>query len=92
MRFMISENELTWSDAAKTLALGEYEHYSGRRYRVLGVARHSETLEELVVYQALYGQGVVWVRPLTMFVETVDVNGHKRPRFILTVTKRRSSQ
>lgn len=60
---------------------GEYEHYKGRRYRVVGTARHSETLEELVVYQALYGPRDFWVRPLKMFVEHVDVDGKMLPRF-----------
>lgn len=63
------------------IKLGEYEHYKGNRYRVLGVAKHSETLEELVVYQALYGEGNLWVRPLRMFLEEVEVNGEKKPRF-----------
>ena len=44
-----------------------YEHYKGLRYKILGIARHSETLEELVVYQALYGEGDIWVRPLSLF-------------------------
>ncbi len=58
-----------------------YEHYKGQRYQVLGVARHSETLEELVVYQALYGEKGMWVRPLGMFLEEVVVNGVQMPRF-----------
>lgn len=67
---------------AKTIVVnGLYEHYKGFRYRVLAVARHSETLEELVVYQALYGKGSVWVRPLSMFLENVTVNGKSQPRF-----------
>lgn len=63
------------------LRLGEYEHYKGNRYRVVGTARHSETLEELVVYQALYGENGLWVRPLKMFLEEVEVGGKKVPRF-----------
>lgn len=63
------------------LALGIYEHYKGNRYRVLAVARHSETLEPLVVYQALYGDHSYWVRPLAMFTEDVEVSGQRRPRF-----------
>lgn len=50
-------------------------------YEVIGIARHSETLEKLVVYKALYGDGGLWVRPLKMFCETVDVNGTQQPRF-----------
>ncbi len=60
-----------------------YEHYKGLRYRIIGVARHSETLEELVVYQALYGEGSIWVRPLAMFLENIVINGQSKPRFKL---------
>ncbi len=62
---------------------GEYEHYKGHRYRVLGVARHSETLEPMVVYQALYGEHGLWARPAAMFQATVIVDGHTVPRFRL---------
>jgi hypothetical protein len=62
---------------------GIYRHYKGQRYRVLGTARHSETLEELVVYQALYGEYGLWVRPAAMFAETVELNGEPIPRFAL---------
>jgi len=58
-----------------------YEHYKGERYEVVGVAKHSETLEELVVYKALYGDNELWVRPLAMFLETIEVDGKKTPRF-----------
>lgn len=58
-----------------------YEHYKGKRYKVFGVARHSETLEELVVYQALYDDNKLWVRPLSMFEENVIINGESKPRF-----------
>jgi hypothetical protein len=60
---------------------GLYEHYSGKRYQVLGVCRHSKTLEVLVVYQALYDDYTLWVRPLDMFNETIDHNGQSVPRF-----------
>ncbi|HAT68035.1 MAG: TonB box-like protein [Candidatus Yonathbacteria bacterium RIFOXYC2_FULL_47_9] len=60
---------------------GIYEHYKGHQYRVLGVAKHSETLEEMVVYQALYGEKGLWVRPLKMFLEEVEVAREKMPRF-----------
>lgn len=63
------------------LKLGEYEHYKGKRYKVIGVARHSETLEELVVYQALYGEYGLWVRPLKMFMEEVEIDRKRVPRF-----------
>ena len=62
---------------------GIYRHYKGNKYRVIGVAKHSETLEELVVYEALYDnpEGKLWVRPLEMFLEEVEVNGKKIKRF-----------
>jgi hypothetical protein len=63
------------------LKLGRYRHYKGNEYEVLGVAKHSETLEPLVVYKALYGEGGLWVRPLTMFLEEVNVSGELVPRF-----------
>lgn len=61
--------------------LGVYEHYKGKRYEVLGVGKHSETLEEFVVYRALYGDRDIWIRPLEMFLEEVEVDGIKTPRF-----------
>ena len=60
---------------------GKYVHYKGNEYEVIGVAKHSETLEPMVVYKALYGDGELWVRPYAMFFETVDVNGTEVPRF-----------
>lgn len=65
----------------KPIPLGRYRHYKGNDYEVLGVARHSETLEELVVYRPLYGDGALWVRPRKMFEETVIVEGRTVPRF-----------
>ncbi len=59
----------------------KYRHFKGNEYRVLHIARHSETLEELVVYQALYGEHGVWVRPLAMFTEPVEREGYQGPRF-----------
>ncbi|MGB3380805.1 MAG: DUF1653 domain-containing protein [Rhodanobacter sp.] len=64
-------------------APGIYRHYKGRRYRVLGTARHSETLESMVVYQALYGEHDLWVRPAAMFTETIDLHGTPTARFAL---------
>ena len=60
---------------------GIWRHFKGREYRVLAVARHSETLEPMVVYQALYGDGDVWVRPAAMWNETVERDGEIFPRF-----------
>jgi hypothetical protein len=63
------------------IAPGRYRHYKGKDYTVLGVARHSETLEELVVYRQDYGDHGLWVRPAAMFGETVMVDGREVPRF-----------
>jgi len=63
------------------LQLGKYQHYKGGLYEVIGVARHSETKEELVVYRALTGDFGLWVRPLTMFLENVEVDGKLILRF-----------
>jgi hypothetical protein len=60
---------------------GRYRHYKGNDYEVLGVARHSETQEPLVVYRPLYNGSGWWVRPFGMFTEQVEVDGHRRPRF-----------
>lgn len=60
---------------------GRYRHYKGKEYFVLGVARHSETGEELVVYRLLYGDFGLWVRPRPMFLETVEIDGVTQPRF-----------
>jgi cyclomaltodextrinase len=66
---------------------GKYRHYKGNDYEVIGLARHSETLETLVLYRALYGEGGLWVRPLAMFLETVEVGGRRVPRFEFISTK-----
>jgi hypothetical protein len=63
------------------IKLGIYKHYKGNEYKVIAQARHSETLEDLVVYQALYGDRGFWVRPLGMFLENVEVEGVVKPRF-----------
>ena len=60
---------------------GRYRHFKGGEYEVLGMARHSETQEWVVVYRPLYGDGGLWVRPLAMFAETVSVAGEVVPRF-----------
>lgn len=60
---------------------GRWRHFKGKEYRVLGVAKHSETLSPMVVYQALYGEGGLWVRPAEMWNETVERDGKVFPRF-----------
>ena len=67
------------------LKLGRYQHYKGKYYEVIGVARYSETLEELVLYEALYANelGKMWVRPKQNFLESVQVDGQNVPRFAL---------
>ncbi|MDF1822409.1 MAG: DUF1653 domain-containing protein [Alcanivoracaceae bacterium] len=64
-----------------TLNPGYYRHYKGNDYQVIGVATHSESGDALVVYRPLYGEGALWVRPLDMFVEQVQVDGKSVPRF-----------
>lgn len=64
-----------------TIPCGVWRHFKGQTYRVLTVARHSETCEPMVVYQALYGDGEVWVRPAAMWNETVERDGKAFPRF-----------
>lgn len=66
---------------APTITPGRYRHYKGHEYEVIGTATHSETLEPLVVYRPLYGEGGLWVRPAAMFAEAVVVDGRSRPRF-----------
>ena len=60
---------------------GTYRHFKGKDYKVVAIAKHSETLEEFVVYQALYGEMGMWVRPLAMFEESVEVDGKTVNRF-----------
>lgn len=81
----MNQEELpSFSPLANSIVTGSiYQHYNGHRYQVLGIARHSETLEELIVYKALYDKGDLWVRPLTMFLETVTIKGRSQLRFKL---------
>jgi len=70
----------------KDLKIGKYQHYKGNFYEVIGVGRHSETLDELVIYRALYdskefGKNAIWVRPKEMLLEKVIVNNKEVPRF-----------
>ena len=61
--------------------LGKYRHFKGKEYEVIGVAKHSESLEEMVVYRALYGEGGLWVRPASMWDEEVEKDGKRYKRF-----------
>lgn len=70
------------------IKLGKYKHYKGKYYQILGEAIHSETLEKLVIYKALYnskefGKNTIWVRPKEMFLEKIEIDGKKVPRFKL---------
>jgi len=68
----------------KAIINGIYKHYKGNNYKVLYIARHSETLEEMIVYQALYGRYDIWVRPASMFLEELNDNNRSYPRFLFT--------
>ena len=65
------------------IALGRYRHYKGGEYEVVGVVRHSESLEPMVLYRPLHGQSGMWVRPFAMFSEQVEHEGRRQPRFSL---------
>nr|WP_293398263.1 DUF1653 domain-containing protein [Peptoclostridium sp.] len=72
----------TESNGKRELSLGKkYRHFKGKEYLVMHIAKDSETLQEMVVYQALYGEYGIWVRPLDMFLEKVEVGGKKVYRF-----------
>jgi len=66
---------------ADEIPLGIYRHYKNKEYELLGIATHSETEEKLAVYRPLYGDCALWVRPLDMFLETVEIDGEIVPRF-----------
>ena len=72
---------MTYAEAAAAIQAGLYRHFKGNYYRVLSVARHSETMEPMVVYKALYGDGGVWVRPAEMWTEAVEKGGKTCQRF-----------
>jgi len=69
------------------IELGIYRHYKGHEYEVIGVARHSETLEPMVIYRAMYGEHEYWVRPVGMFLEKVLIDGVEQPRFTLITSR-----
>ncbi len=64
------------------IKIGKYRHFKGKEYEVIGLARHSETMEWMVVYRALYGEGGLWVRPASMWTEQVEYEGGLQPRFV----------
>lgn len=72
---------MTYEEAVTEIVPGLYRHFKGNYYRVLSIARHSETTEAMVVYQALYGNGGIWVRPADMWNETVKRDGEEIRRF-----------
>ena len=72
---------MTYEEAVKRIPNGRYRHFKGKFYEVIGIARHSETEEPMVVYRALYGEGGIWVRPADMWVETVERDGKPFQRF-----------
>lgn len=74
-------------EALELMKGGIYEHYKGNRYKVLSVARHTETAEEVVIYHALEGERDLWARPLKMFLETVTIDGKEVPRFSLVTNR-----
>ncbi len=80
------EREREKENIAKVPSGALFEHYEGKKYKILSVGRHTETLEMCVVYEALYdskefGDHAIWIRPLEMFLENVIVNGEQKPRF-----------
>ena len=72
---------MQFEEAISTIPPGRYRHFKGNEYEVIGIARHSETEEPMVVYKALYGEGEMWVRPYDMFFGTVERDGKVIQRF-----------
>ena len=72
---------MTYEEAVQTIPLGRYRHFKGNEYEVIGIARHSEDESPMVVYRALYGDGGIWVRPASMWNETVTRDGVEYRRF-----------
>ena len=73
---------MSYEDAVKSIPPGKYRHFKGKEYEVIGIARHSETEEPMVVYRALYGDHGIWVRPVAMWNETVERDGRTYRRFV----------
>ena len=74
-------SRIQYEEAKETILPGIYQHYKGNYYEMLYIARHSETLEPMVVYKALYGEGGIWARPAYMWNETIEHEGQTAPRF-----------
>ncbi|MBR2257818.1 MAG: DUF1653 domain-containing protein [Blautia sp.] len=72
---------MTFEDAVQTIRPGRYRHFKGNAYEVVGIAKHSETEEPMVVYRTLYGDGGLWVRPAEMWNEIVERDGKRYMRF-----------
>lgn len=83
----VMESIILGGSTMQSILPGVYRHYKGNRYQVLYLAKHSETLEDMVVYQALYGEYGIWVRPASMWNETVDYQGKQVKRFTYIETK-----
>lgn len=77
----MSGKSFLFGDTAMDIQLGKYRHFKGNEYCVIGIAKHSETLEPMVVYKALYGDHGLWVRPASMWNEPVCKDGYCGPRF-----------
>lgn len=78
----VFSRRISFKEIIMELKPGRYRHFKGNEYELLGIARHSETMEEMVVYRALYGAQGLWVRPAAMWTEQVDRDGYHGPRFI----------
>lgn len=72
---------MTYEEALREITPGRYRHFKGNEYEVVAIAKHSETVEPMVVYRALYGAGALWVRPASMWNEIVERDGRSFPRF-----------
>ena len=83
----VMESIVLGGSTMQSILPGVYRHYKGNHYQVLYLAKHSETLEDMVVYQALYGEHGIWVRPASMWNETVDYQGKQVKRFTYIETE-----
>lgn len=83
----VMESIVLGGSTMQSILPGVYRHYKGNHYQVLYLAKHSETLEDMVVYQALYGERGIWVRPASMWNETVDYQGKQVKRFTYIETE-----